>query len=72
MASSKIKAGDGYTYEFVATPPKALSCHLCHLVARDPHCQSVAERISVEDVWKGKKQVNRVAVGVPLVIIQVL
>ena len=35
MASSK-KVGDGYAYTFVKSPPKALFCHLCQLVARDP------------------------------------
>ena len=39
MASSEMTqaGGYGYTYTFVVTPPKELYCHLCELIARDPH-----------------------------------
>ena len=36
MASSAIKQGGGYACKFSKTPPAALFCHFCQLVARDP------------------------------------
>ena len=36
MGSSKMKPGGGYAYKVVSSPPRALFCHLCQLVARDP------------------------------------
>ena len=71
MASSKMKAGDGYTYEFVATPPKALSCHLCYLVARDPQlsvccgtnfCRGCLERKTSERGSRGCPACNHTGI----------
>ena len=62
MASSKMKLGGGYAYKFAKTPPKALLCCLCQLVARDPQlsvccgtnfCKGCLERREGEEDGRG-------------------
>lgn len=58
MALNKGKQGGGYACKFIITPPGALLCQICQLVARDPQlsvccgnnfCKSCLEKVTVKE-----------------------